>query len=136
DVVGGIANTLWIVAATAGLLLVVACANVANLVLVRSDGRQRELAVRAAIGAGRSHVLVHFLAESAVLAVMAAVLGLAIAAVGIRLLVTAGPVELPRLAEVRIDGAVVAFTFGITVLITLACSVIPALRFTRTELVS
>ncbi|HEU4586811.1 MAG TPA: ABC transporter permease, partial [Gemmatimonadaceae bacterium] len=62
DVVGGIANTLWIVAATAALLLVVACANVANLVLVRADGRQRELAVRAAIGAGRSHVLVHFLA--------------------------------------------------------------------------
>lgn len=136
DVVGGIANTLWIVAATAGLLLVVACANVANLVLVRADGRQRELAVRAAIGAGRSHVLVHFLAESAVLAMIAALFGLAIAAVGIRLLVTAGPVELPRLAEVRIDGTVVAFTFAITILITLACSVIPALRFTRTELVS
>ncbi len=136
DVVGGIANTLWIVAATAALLLVVACANVANLVLVRADGRQRELAVRAAIGAGRSHVLVHFLAESAVLALMAAVLGLAIAALGIRLLVTAGPVELPRLAEVRVDGTVAAFTFAVTVLITLACSIIPALRFSRTELVS
>ncbi|HEU4586296.1 MAG TPA: ABC transporter permease, partial [Gemmatimonadaceae bacterium] len=136
DVVGGIANTLWIVAATAALLLVVACANVANLVLVRADGRQRELAVRAAIGAGRSHVLVHFLAESAVLALIAAILGLAIAAVGVRLLVTTGPVELPRLAEVRIDGAVAAFTFAVTVLITLACSIIPALRFSRTELTS
>jgi predicted permease len=136
DVVGGIANTLWIVAATAALLLVVACANVANLVLVRADGRQRELAVRAAIGAGGSHGLVHFLAESALLARLAAVFGLAIAALGIRLLVTTGPVELPRLAEVRVDGTVVAFTFAVTVLITLACSIIPALRFSRTELVS
>ena len=136
DVVGGIRGTLWIVAATAGLLLVVACANVANLVLVRADGRQRELAVRAAIGAGRSHVLTYFLAESAVLATIAAVLGLAIAAVGIRLLVTAGPTEIPRLAEVRIDGTVVAFTLVITALITVACSMIPALRFARTELVS
>jgi predicted permease len=136
DVVGGIRGTLWIVAATAGLLLIVACANVANLVLVRADGRQRELAVRAAIGAGRSHVLTHFLAESAVLAMIAAVLGLAIAAAGIRLLVTAGPVEIPRLAEVRIDGTVVAFIFVVTALITVACSLIPALRFARTELVS
>jgi predicted permease len=136
DVVGGIANTLWIVAVTAGLLLVVACANVANLVLVRADGRQRELAVRAAIGAGRSHVLTHFLAESAVLATIAAVLGLAIATVGIRLLVSTGPVEIPRLAEVRVDWMVVAFTFVITALITAACSIIPALRFACTELTS
>jgi len=136
DVVGGIAGTLWIVAATAGLLLIVACANVANLVLVRADGRQRELAVRAAIGAGRSRVLTYFLAEAAVLATIAAVLGLAIAATGIRLLVTAGPVELPRLAEVRMDGSVVAFTFVITALIALACSMIPALRFARVDLIA
>ena len=136
DVVGGIAGTLWVVAATAGLLLIVACANVANLVLVRADGRQRELAVRAAIGAGRSHVLTHFLAESAVLAAIAGALGLLIATIGVRLLVRAGPVELPRLAEVSIDGTVVAFTLAITALVTVACSVIPALRFGRTELVT
>jgi predicted permease len=136
DVVGGVAGTLWVVAATAVLLLVVACANVANLVLVRADGRQRELAVRAAIGAGRSHVLGYFLAESAVLATIAALLGLFIAAVGIRFLVSAGPVELPRLAEVHIDGTVVAFTVAVTMLVTVACSLIPALRFGRTELVN
>ncbi len=135
DVVGGIANTLWIVAGTAGLLLVVACANVANLVLVRADGRQRELAVRAAIGAGRAHVVAHFLAEAAVLALITAVLGFAIAAAGVRLLVTHGPVEIPRLAEVRVDGTVVAFTFVVTALVTLACSILPALRFSRTDLV-
>lgn len=136
DVVGGISSTLWIVAATAGLLLIVACANVANLLLVRADGRQREMAVRAALGAGRARVLIHFLAESAVLAAIAGVLGLAIAAVGIRLLVNAGPVEIPRLAEVRVDWTVVAFTFIVTALITLACSITPALRFGRTELTS
>lgn len=134
DVVGGIAGTLWIVAATAGLLLLVACANVANLVLVRADGRQRELAVRAAIGAGRSHVLAHFFTESAVLAGIAGVLGLLVAALGIHALVSAGPAELPRLAEVRIDGTVVLFTLVITALLAVACSIIPAFRFGRAEL--
>ena len=136
DVVGGVASTLWIVAATAGLLLLVACANVANLVLVRADGRQHELAVRAAIGAGRSHVLTHFLAESTVLAAIAGALGLAVATVGIRVLVSAGPVELPRLAEVRVDATVVAFTLAITAIVAVACSIIPALRFGSTELVT
>jgi putative ABC transport system permease protein len=136
DVVGNVAGTLWIVAATAGLLLLVACVNVANLVLVRADGRQRELAVRAALGAGRSHVLAHFFTESAVLAAISGLLGLLIAALGIRALVSAGPAELPRLAEVRIDGAVVLFTLVVTALVALACSVVPALRFGRTELVS
>jgi predicted permease len=129
DVVGSIAGTLWIVAATAGLLLLVACANVANLVLVRADGRQRELAVRAALGAGRSRVLGYFFTESAVLATIAGALGLGVAALGIRALVSAGPAELPRLAEVRIDGTVVLFTLLVTALVAIACSVIPAVRF-------
>lgn len=134
DVVGGVADTLWIVAATAGLLLIVACANVANLVLVRADGRQRELAVRAAMGAGRSHVLTHFFMESSVLAAIAGVLGILIAALGIRALVSAGPVELPRLAEVRVDGTVILFTILVTALVAVACSIIPALRFGSEEL--
>ncbi|HEX6967015.1 MAG TPA: ABC transporter permease [Gemmatimonadaceae bacterium] len=136
DVVGGIAGTLWIVAATAGLLLLVACANVANLILVRADGRQRELAVRAALGAGRSRVLSYFFTESAVLAAIAGALGLVVAAIGIRALVSAGPAELPRLAEVRVDGTVVLFTVAVSVLVALACSVIPAIRFGRTQLAS
>ena len=136
DVVGGIAGTLWVVAATASLLLVVACANVANLILVRADGRQRELAVRAALGAGRTRVLAHFFTESLVIAALAGALGLVVAALGIRALVSAGPAELPRLAEVRIDGAVVLFTLAVTALVAFACSAIPALRFGRSELAS
>ena len=110
DIVGDISRTLWMVAATAVLVLLVTCANVANLLLVRADGRHRELSVRAALGAGRRRVLAHFFTESAVLAGVSALLGLGVAAIGIRLLVDAGPTEIPRLGEVQIDAAVVAFT--------------------------
>jgi predicted permease len=136
DIVGDIAGTLWIVAATAGLLLLVAIANVANLLLVRADGRQRELAVRAALGAGRSRVLAYFFTESAVLAAIAGALGLLVAEIGVRALVNAGPAELPRLAEVSVNGTVVLFTLVVSALVALACSMIPALRFGRTELAS
>ncbi|HET7565728.1 MAG TPA: ABC transporter permease [Gemmatimonadaceae bacterium] len=136
DIVGDIAGTLWIVAATAGLLLLVAIANVANLLLVRADGRQRELAVRAALGAGRSRVLAYFFTESAVLAAIAGALGLLVAEIGVRALVNAGPAELPRLAEVSVNGTVALFTLVVSALVALACSMIPALRFGRTELAS
>src|SRR5262249_7827941 len=127
DVVGGVANTIWMVAATAGLVLLVACANVANLILVRADGRQRELAVRAALGAGRARVVGLFFAESMVLAAIASALGLAIAAIGIRVLVQSGPTQLPRLAEVSVESTVVLFTLAVGVLVAVACSAIPAL---------
>jgi predicted permease len=128
EIVGSVAGTLWVVAATAGLVLLVACANVANLVLVRADGRQRELAVRTALGAGRMRALAPFFAELAVLGAIAGAVGLAVAAVGIHVLVRMGPSELPRLAEVRVDGAVVAFTLVTAALVALACGAIPALR--------
>jgi putative ABC transport system permease protein len=134
DVVGSIAKTLWVVAATAALVLLVACANVANLMVVRADARQRELAVRAALGAGRARVIAYFVAESALLVSIAGAIGIAIAALGIRLLVSAGPAELPRLAEVRIDGSVVLFTLAVMALVGIVCSVIPALRISTEQL--
>ena len=134
DVTGGIARTLWIVAAAAGLVLLVACANVANLILVRADGRQRELAVREALGAGRARVLAHFLTESALLAVIAAAGGLAVAWVAVRALVAAGPTEIPRLAELGMDVPTVMFTIVVAVFVTAICSVIPALRIGRVQL--
>lgn len=134
DVTGGIARTLWIVAAAAGLMLLVACANVANLVLVRADGRQRELAVREALGAGRARVLAHFLTESALLAAMAAAGGLAVAWASVRALVAAGPAEIPRLAELGMDVRTILFTIVVAIVVAAICSVIPALRIGRVQL--
>src|SRR6185437_3249865 len=86
--------------------------------------------------AGRARVLRHFLTESVVLAACAGALGLLIAELGIRALVNAGPSELPRLAEVRVDGWVVLFTLSVTALVAVACSAIPAMRVARAELAS
>ena len=134
DITGGTARTLWMVAAAAALVLLVACANVANLTLVRADARQRELFVRGALGAGRARLMMHFFAESAVLVAVAAVFGLGAAAVAVRALVTASPAGIPRLTEVRIDPSTVLFTLGIAVFVAVACSLIPALRVGRGSL--
>ncbi|HKN67954.1 MAG TPA: ABC transporter permease [Gemmatimonadaceae bacterium] len=131
DVIGDAGRTLWMVAATALLVLLVTCANVANLLLVRADARQRELAVRSALGAGRGRVLAHFLTEAGVLAAVSAALGLATAAFATRLLVTAGPGAIPRLSEVEVNGTVVAFTLIVAALVAAACSAFPAVRFLR-----
>lgn len=134
DVTGDIAKTLWIVAGAAAVVLLVACANVTNLILVRADGRQRELAVREALGAGRGRVLAYFLGESMVITALSGIAGLAVAALAIRLLVNAGPAAIPRLSEVRIDLATVAFAVVVSVLVALVCSVVPALRIGRVDL--
>ena len=136
DVVGGIARTLWVVAAAAVLVLLVTCANVANLLLVRADARHRELAVRSALGAGRGRIMVHFFTESALLAAISAVLGLGVADVAIRALVAAGPAGIPRLSEIHVDAATIAFTLATAVVVALACSAIPAIRFMRSDALS
>jgi len=131
DVIGDASRTLWMVAATALLVLLVTSANVANLLLVRADARSRELAVRSALGAGRARVLSHFLTEAAVLAGVSAVLGIAGAVVATRLLVRAGPSAIPRLAEIQVDGSVVAFTIIVAAIVATICSAFPAIRFLR-----
>jgi len=140
DMTADVARTLWMVAAAAGLVLLVACFNVANLILVRADGRQRELAVREALGAGRARVLSHFLSEAAVLSAIAGAIGLGVAWLCVRALVVGGmateAIAIPRLAEVRIDGAAVLFTLVVSVMVAFVCSVIPALRIGRVQLAS
>ncbi|AHG88103.1 permease [Gemmatirosa kalamazoonensis] len=128
DITGGIARTLWIVAAAAGLVLVVACANVTNLILVRAEARQRETAVREALGAGRVRVLAHFFAESVAITTVAGAVGVAAAALALRLLVSLGPAELPRLAEVHVDPATIAFAAVASLIVACLCSIVPALR--------
>jgi predicted permease len=134
DITSDIARTLWMVFAAAGLVMLVACFNVANLVLVRADARQRELAVREALGAGRARVLGHFLAESVVLTAIAGVVALGAAWAAVRALVARGPIDIPRLAEVRMDRSSIAFAVVLAVVVAIVCSVIPALRIGRLRL--
>lgn len=135
DVVGGISGTLWMVAAAAGLMLLVACANVTNLILVRADGRQRELAVREALGAGRARVLAHFLSESAILTSTAGVLALGVAWAALRALL-ASPVKIPRVEEIGIDAPTVLFGLVVMVLVAILVSIFPAMRIGKVHLFS
>ena len=128
DVVGHAANVLWILMGTVGLLLAMAVANVANLVLVRADGRQRELAVRAAIGAGRGRILRGLIVEQVVLAMVGGAGGLALASGAIRALVAINPPHLPRLGELGVDVRTTAFALGGALLASVFFSVIPAIR--------
>ena len=131
DVVGDVKQVLWVLMATIGLVLLIACANVANLLLVRAEGRRQELTVRAALGAGWRHIARHLLAESVVLGVVGGALGLALAYAGLQLLIAIGPVNLPRLSEISIDARVLAFTMAVSVVSALVFGLIPALKFAR-----
>ncbi len=134
DVTGDIASTLWMLAAASGLVLLVAWANVANLLLIRADGRQPELAVRAALGATRLRTAMHFLAEALVLGAAAGALALPLVVGAIEALVAFGPADVPRLAEIGVGLPTVAFTLLITVLGVIVCAVVPAGRFWRASL--
>jgi putative ABC transport system permease protein len=128
SIVGRVAGTLWILLASVALVLLIACANVANLFLVRSEARQREIAVRRALGAGRRGIAEYFLAESTLLGLAGGVMGLALAWGAVQLLVTLGPANLPRLGEVRLDGVVLAFTLALSLLTAVMFGAIPLLR--------
>jgi predicted permease len=130
-VVANVATTLWILFATVGLVLLVAAANVANLFLVRAESRQREVAVKAALGASRGRIAVTFLAESVVLAVIGGVIGLLLADAGTRLLLAYGPPGLPRLQEVRLDTTAFAFTAALSLLAAAVLAVLATLGVAR-----
>src|SRR5215471_1096188 len=127
-VIGDVASGLWIVLASVSLVLLVACANVANLFLVRSEVRQREVSVRRALGAGRAGIARYFLAESLLLSVAGGVLGLAIAWAAVQLLVSAGPVTLPRLREIQLDRISMAYTAALTFLTAVIFGAVPLFR--------
>jgi putative ABC transport system permease protein len=129
DVVGDVGTTLWVLMGTIGLVLLIACANVANLLLVRAEGRQQELAIRAALGAGWGRIAREMLLESLTLGVMGGVLGLGLAYSSIRILVTSGPATLPRLGEIGIDSLVLAFSLAVSLLAGLLFGLIPVLKY-------
>jgi putative ABC transport system permease protein len=135
--VGSVSRILWIVLGAVGLLLLIACANVANLFLARAEGRQREFAVRRALGADRLVLLQTSLGEALVLSALGGALGIALAAVGVEFLkqIPMGA-SIPRLGEIRVDGFVVAFTLAVSCMAALAVSALPAIRSSRASLTS
>ena len=131
DLVGDSGNALWVLMGTVLMVLLIACANVANLSLVRADGRHQELAVRAALGAGRVRLASELLLESVILALAGGALGLAVAFAALRALIASQLADLPRLAGVSINPRVVAFTLGISLASGLVFGLIPVLKYAR-----
>ncbi|MBI4907356.1 MAG: ABC transporter permease [Acidobacteria bacterium] len=129
EVVGNAADILWVLMGTIGIVMVIAAANVANLMLVRTEARQQELAVRAALGAGWGRLVRELLLESLVLGVIGGALGLGLAHAGLRFLVAAGPGRLPRLNEIALDGWALGFTVAVSLLSGLMCGLIPAFKY-------
>jgi putative ABC transport system permease protein len=134
DVVGDIGKVLWVLMGTVGIVLFIACANVANLMLVRTEGRQQELAIRAALGAGWGQIARELLLESVILAGIGGALGLGLAYAALRLLVALGPANLPRLNEISIDSAALLFTFGISLLSGLLFGLMPVFKYAGPQL--
>ena len=132
-VVGSIQTVLWVVMGTIGIVMLIACTNVANLLVVRADARQQELAVCSALGAGRWRIARELLLESVTLGLLGGAAGVAVAYAGLRLLTAIGPGELPRLSEISLDGWSVAFTLILSVLSGLLFGAIPALRYAPSQ---
>jgi len=129
--IGDIGKTLWMLMATVGIVLAIACANVANLLLVRADGRRQELAVRAALGAGWGRLARELLLESLLLSVVSGAFGLALAYGAVRVLAAARVENLPRIQEVSIDPFVVLFALSISLAAGLLFGLIPVFKYAR-----
>ena len=131
ELVGSVASALWVLMGAIGAVLLVACANIANLMLVRADARRQELAVRAALGAVPARIARELLVEALVIGVIGGALGLVLAYGGLELLVAIGPSNLPRLEEIAVYPIVLAFTVVVSLASTLAFGSITALKHAR-----
>ena len=132
--IGEVRRPLFVLFGAVGFVLLVACANVANLLLARGSARQGELSVRAAIGAGRARLIRQLVTESMLLGVIGGALGLGVAYWSTQALIAARPADLPRIDDIRLSGTVVAFTFGLALLTSMIFGLIPALQTTSQQL--
>jgi putative ABC transport system permease protein len=128
-VIGDIGSLLWVLMGTIGIVLLIACANVANLLLVRAEGRQHELAIRAALGAGWQRIAGDLMLESVALGVAGGLLGIAVAYGAVRVLVAMAPAGLPRLEEIGIDATVLAFALAVSIVAGVLFGLIPVLKY-------
>jgi predicted permease len=128
EVIGNVNLLLWVLMGGIGMVLLIACANVANLLLVRTEGRQHELALRAALGASRRRISAQLLCESAVIGLLGSICGLGVACAALRILVALAPSGLPRISDIGVHLPVLYFTLGITLLTILLFGLIPVLK--------
>lgn len=128
QIIGGASRAIWVLQAAVGFVLLIACANLANLVLARAETRHREFAVRTALGAGRARLIRQFMTEGVLLSVIGGVLGLILARVGVDALLRVYPSSLPRTAEVAVDPIVLIFTFGISIATGLVFGLAPIMH--------
>jgi predicted permease len=128
-VVGDVGKLLWVLMGGIGFVLLIACANVANLLLVRAQGRQQELAIRAALGATQWRIASELLFENLVLALLGGVLGLALAYAALRVLIAIAPSGLPRLQEIGIDGPTLLFSLAASLVAVLLFGSVPVLKY-------
>jgi putative ABC transport system permease protein len=134
DMVSNVQLTLYLLLGAVTLVLLIACANVANLLLAKSTTRTREIAIRASVGASRARIIRQLITESLLLALLSAVAGLLLAVWGSAALVALAPKNVPRLAETSVDGWVLAFTLGLSVISSLLFGLAPALHASRVDL--
>jgi putative ABC transport system permease protein len=128
DLLGDVGKSLWVVMATIGIVLLIACANVANLLLVRTEGRAQELTVRAALGASRGRLARELFVESITLALMGGLAGIAFAAAVVKLVLQLSPAKLPRFEQISVDGTALLFTLVVSIVAGLAFGAIPVLK--------
>jgi predicted permease len=136
DLVGDVQTILWVLMGTIGMVLLIACANVANLLLVRAESRQQELAVRAALGAGSADIARELLVESVTLGVLGGIAGLGLAFGALRLLVALSPGNLPRIDEIAIDVRVLLFTLALSIAAGLLFGAIPVFKYAGVQVAS
>jgi predicted permease len=134
EVIGDIGNVLWVLMGSIGMVLLIVCANITNLMLARIEGRRQELALRSALGAGWGRIAGELLFESLMIGLLSSVLGLGLAYSALRVLVALAPSGIPRLQEIGIDVSVLLFTLGIAVLASIVFGLIPVLKYAGAHL--